>query len=270
MYDMVKEFSYDDSYLESLASSELRNRIKVLFHQIRGMKKKDVRKESGKILEQMADIPLLRPSTVAWAAWRGVDLNASLPTGLRFADKLAQNDMLTPQLIACLSEKGYDFQSLNDLNQHIGYYLIPSAPLVIALKEEGVDFFKNMPMKIHSSDDESFVEILEDSIAETLLHRAQRGEISLVTLFEKREDWYLCQYPQVIEEAFYQQIRALKPEKLENFNYIALCKYNRTAFRMAAETCRGYSAALKKRAPYGLKENHPFWDQLKEENQNKR
>ncbi len=270
MYETIKKHCDTELTVNGNIYNEQKKQIRHLWQLLKGKKKEEVRMESGEILNKAADNRLLRPVTIAWLTHRGVDLNRTLPNGLRFADKLAAQNTLTPQLIGCLAEKGYDFQAVNRENRNIAHYMTASDLLIKALKAEDFDFFQKSQITLVSLDDNSYISMWEDSAAETLVKRA-KDSMPVFSLFNTRDEWLTDKNHPNLKETIFKRINNLKPEKQPTCDYIVFMKH--TLLQMHLSDCckRAYQQeALHKMAPHGLKENHPFWERMKQENQNKR
>lgn len=241
-----------------LETSRRQKTVITIWHDIRGKSKAAVSCKSGKFLEQMAESGV-EPQDVAWLVKQGVNINAACGVGLRFADLLAKNNTLSPQMVKQLAELGYNFKRLDEKGRHCGYYAEPCVPLIAALKAQGLDFNAHKDKTGRSAADHIFLTAL-------------KNHIKLTPLFETREGIYNCltKKPLGLREDVAKRIKEVPADDNENFDSSAMMQYRHQVLFRSVAVKKAYEQAKKRRAPHGLKENNPFWENLKREMQNKR
>ena len=255
----IKDFEKEnfDLFPCGLNLSRRQKTILDIWGAMKGKAKGTVRRMSAQLLEKAATV-LLQPEDITWLVQKGINLNAPLSKGYRFADLLAKENTLTPQLISKLAENKYDFKMLNERGRHCGYYIEANKHLVAALKAQGLDF---------SASDGHGV-----SAADSIAFNAIKNNESVLSLFETREDMYDCvkMSKNDLKNKTVRQINAVQAEINPNIDYAALRKEALVHLFRANGVRQAYNHANTKSAPNGLKENHPFWERMKQENQNKR
>ena len=255
----LKDFEKEnlDFFPCGLKLSRRQKTILKIWSALKGKTKSTVRRMSAQLLEKAATT-LLQPEDINWLAQKEIDLNAPLSRGYRFADLLAKENTLTPQLIDKLAEKKYNFNQLNERGRHCGFYIEPNKHLVAALKAQGVDF--------------SLSDGHGTTAAEAIAFNALKENVSVLPLFDTRDDLYDClnMSKKSLKEKAVKRINAIKAEINPNIDYTVLRKEAVVHLLRAHNIQKAYHTAQTKQAPKGLKENTPFWEKMKQENQNKR